>query len=212
MWTLLIESSTERAMTAIFEDEVCRYFSCLPVGYESSRFLVPKVEEGLRELELKPENLDLIAVGSGPGSYTGTRVGVVVAKSMAYACNKPLVGVNSLLGFTPDRDVRFAAVVDAKLSGAIIQKGNRLGDKMNMEGKPELISWEQVGSYLEGVLLLVTPNATRIKPKLQELVPSGTWEWEETAPDPYEMVKIALQKFEAGEFSTDGNLEISYIK
>lgn len=212
MWTLLIESSTERAMTAIFQDEVCRYFSCLPVGYESSRYLVPRVEEGLKELKLNPDDLDLIAVGIGPGSYTGTRVGVVIAKSMAYACKKPLVGVNSLIGFTPDRDGPFAAFIDAKLSGAIIQKGNRTGNEIVMEGKPELISWEQVGQYLQNTHLLVTPNAARIQPKLKELVPNGTWEWEETAPDPLYMVKEARKKFEAGDFSADGNLEITYLK
>ncbi len=212
MWTLLIESSTERAIVALFQEDVCRYFSCLPVGYESSRFLVPKIDEGLKELQINPENIDLIAVGIGPGSYTGTRVGVVIAKSMAYAIRKPLVGINSLAGFTPDREGPFAAFIDAKLSGAIIQKGNRTGDTIVMEGKPELISWDHVGEHIKGVRLLVTPNATRVQPKLKELVPDGTWEWEETAPDAAEMVKIAQKKFATGDFSTDGNLEITYLK
>jgi tRNA A37 threonylcarbamoyladenosine modification protein TsaB len=131
---------------------------------------------------------------------------------MAYACKKPLVGVNSLAGFTPDRDGPFAVVIDAKLSGAIVQKGNRSNDTIALEGKPELISWDHIGEKLQGIPLLVTPNATRIQPKLKELAPNGTWEWEETAPDPLQMVKIAQSKFSQGEFSKDGNLDILYLK
>jgi tRNA threonylcarbamoyladenosine biosynthesis protein TsaB len=207
MWTLLIESSTERAIVAIFQDETCRYFSCPPVGLEASRYLVPTISEGLKELNLKPENLDLFAVGVGPGSYTGTRVGVVVAKSIAYATQKPLVGVNSLAGFTPDRDGPFAVVIDAKLAGAIIQKGKKSGETITMEGRPELIAWDEVEKHLQDVPLLVTPNATRIQQKLD-----NKWEWEETAPDPLEMVKIAQQKFAKGDYSKDGNLEIVYLR
>lgn len=208
MWTLLIESSTERAIIAIFQDEVCRYFSCPPVGSEASRYLVPTVEEGLKELKLNPEDLDLFVVGIGPGSYTGTRVGVVIAKSMAYAIKKPIVGVNSLAGFTPDRDGPFSVVIDAKLAGAIVQKGSRSGDTITMQGKPELVSWDNIGKFLDGIPLLVTPNATRI----QTLLPNGTWEWEETAPDPLQMLKIAQTKFAAGDYPKDWNLDIVYLK
>ena len=203
MWTLLIESSSERAIVALFQDDVCRYFSCLPVGYESSRFLIPKIEEGFKELNIQPQNIDLIAVGIGPGSYTGTRVGVVIAKSMAYALKKPLVGINSLAGFTPDRDGPYAAFIDAKLSGAILQKGNRSGDTVVMEGKPELIAWDQVATYLKDIPLLVTPNATRVRSLL-----SGSWEWEETAPDAAAMIKIAQKKLSESDFK----VEITYLK
>ena len=54
------------------------------------------VDELLRENELDPSNIDAVAVGEGPGSYTGLRIGVSFAKGLCYGLNKPLIAVSSL--------------------------------------------------------------------------------------------------------------------
>lgn len=58
--------------------------------------LMPMINQLLEELELETSDLEAIAVAKGPGSYTGVRIGVTTAKSMAWALNLPLVGVSSL--------------------------------------------------------------------------------------------------------------------
>ena len=57
---------------------------------------MPAVEEVLKKAGIKPAELDGIAVSEGPGSYTGVRIGVTVAKTLAWSLQKPLVGVSSL--------------------------------------------------------------------------------------------------------------------
>lgn len=59
--------------------------------------LMPTVERLLAELDMSSQDLNLIAVGMGPGSYTGVRIGVTTAKMMAWALGLPLVGVSTLL-------------------------------------------------------------------------------------------------------------------
>jgi tRNA threonylcarbamoyladenosine biosynthesis protein TsaB len=58
--------------------------------------LMPAIQELLEEVEIAPQELDRIIVAKGPGSYTGVRIGVTVAKTLAWTLNKELVGVSSL--------------------------------------------------------------------------------------------------------------------
>jgi tRNA threonylcarbamoyladenosine biosynthesis protein TsaB len=58
--------------------------------------LMPAVKKLLNEVDLTPQDLDRIIVAQGPGSYTGVRIGVTVAKTLAWSLNKPITGVSSL--------------------------------------------------------------------------------------------------------------------
>jgi tRNA threonylcarbamoyladenosine biosynthesis protein TsaB len=58
--------------------------------------VMPAIEDLLKETGLKPDDLDRIVVAKGPGSYTGVRIGVTIAKTLAWTLKKDLVGVSSL--------------------------------------------------------------------------------------------------------------------
>ena len=57
---------------------------------------MPAIEELLQKAGVKPAELDAIAISEGPGSYTGVRIGVTIAKTLAWTLQKPLVGVSSV--------------------------------------------------------------------------------------------------------------------
>ena len=65
-------------------------------GRQHARMLAVYVEEILRANGVGVEELDAVAVGRGPGSYTGLRIGVSLAKALCYATGKPLIAINSL--------------------------------------------------------------------------------------------------------------------
>lgn len=68
----------------------------LKAGRTHSRLLVPAVGALLSQAGFQPGDVDAVAVSSGPGSFTGLRIGVVTAKTLSWALGAVLVGVSSL--------------------------------------------------------------------------------------------------------------------
>ncbi|MDH5164195.1 tRNA (adenosine(37)-N6)-threonylcarbamoyltransferase complex dimerization subunit type 1 TsaB [Heyndrickxia oleronia] len=58
--------------------------------------VMPAIQQLMTDCEIEPSQLDKIVVAKGPGSYTGVRIGVTIAKTLAWSLNIPLVGVSSL--------------------------------------------------------------------------------------------------------------------
>ena len=87
---LLIDTATERGIVSIFDQETQLFHADLPYGLNNSKHLLPKIQEGLLSLGLEPKDLHCIACGTGPGSYTGMRVGAMTAKTLSFALEIPL--------------------------------------------------------------------------------------------------------------------------
>jgi tRNA threonylcarbamoyladenosine biosynthesis protein TsaB len=82
---------------------------------ELSRFLFPRIEETLALAGLAVEDVEAIAVSAGPGSFTGLRIGVTAAKSLAYARGVPLVEVGTLEALAAAHPVPSGTLVCAVL-------------------------------------------------------------------------------------------------
>ena len=96
MLILAFESTAKAASCALVRDGrlVSQYSQCS--GLTHSRTLLPMGEDMLRNAELTFKDADLIAVAHGPGSFTGVRIGVSMVKGLAWAADKPCVGVSTL--------------------------------------------------------------------------------------------------------------------
>ena len=93
MKVLGIETSGNVGGVAICEDKHVIIANDFGAGMQPGKELIPAIRTTLHEIGWKPSDIDLIAVDVGPGSYTGLRVGVTCAKTMAYALNKPVIDV-----------------------------------------------------------------------------------------------------------------------
>ena len=93
---LAIESSALFGSIACFCNDELLCQRELHKEQRSARTLVPTIRETLEEVSWRPKQIDLIAITAGPGSFTGLRVGVTTAKSLAYATDAKTVGVNTL--------------------------------------------------------------------------------------------------------------------
>src|SRR5690606_1576544 len=83
----------------------------------SLQSLVPAIREILGELHWQPRDTELVAVATGPGSFTGLRIGVATAKTFAYAVGCQVKGVGTmpvLAAQVPQKHRRFSVVIDAQ--------------------------------------------------------------------------------------------------
>ena len=96
MLILAFESSARAASVALVENGrlISQYSQCS--GLTHSRTLLPMAEDMLKNAELSLDKVDLFAVAHGPGSFTGIRIGVSTVKGLAWAADKPCVGVSTL--------------------------------------------------------------------------------------------------------------------
>lgn len=96
MKILALDSSAIVASVAVCEDETLLAECTLNNGNTHSETLLPTVEFLLNQLKLRPTDMDLFAVSSGPGSFTGVRIGVSTIKGLAFGTGIPCLGVSTL--------------------------------------------------------------------------------------------------------------------
>ncbi|WP_240377470.1 tRNA (adenosine(37)-N6)-threonylcarbamoyltransferase complex dimerization subunit type 1 TsaB [Bacillus piscicola] len=96
MKILAIDTSTHVLGIALADEE--RIVGTYVTNFKKNHSLrlMPAIDYLLKELNVKPEELDAVAAAKGPGSYTGVRIGVTTAKSLAWALGIPVYGISSL--------------------------------------------------------------------------------------------------------------------
>jgi tRNA threonylcarbamoyladenosine biosynthesis protein TsaB len=96
MRTLAIETTALTGSLALLEDDRVVAERELPDDQRSARSLAPTIHSLLAEQAWPMQTIRLIAVAQGPGSFTGLRVGVTTAKTLAYAIGAEVIGIDTL--------------------------------------------------------------------------------------------------------------------
>jgi len=100
MKTLAIDTSGKSAGVAILSDNWTLYEIYVNTGLNHSVVLLPEIDKALNMLNLVLKDLDLFVATTGPGSFTGLRIGLSTLKGFALSRNKPVVGVSTLEALT----------------------------------------------------------------------------------------------------------------
>jgi hypothetical protein len=130
MLDLILDTSTDQCFVLICEKNTLLASRFFPAKNNLSSTLVPTIQE---LLESTTGKIERIFIGIGPGSYTGLRVGVSVANSLALSLDIPLYSFCSLMAFIPPSipEGPFGYVVPSAYSILFLLQGVREKDKIS---------------------------------------------------------------------------------
>lgn len=93
---LSLETSASHCSVAVSNSETTLFSANWFIDQSHSRLLAPLVEKGLECAQISMRQLEALAVGSGPGSYTGLRISTSTAKGICFGLNIPLIAIGSM--------------------------------------------------------------------------------------------------------------------
>ena len=218
---LCIETSTVNCSVALSREEsLFERQSC--AGNDHAAKIAVFIDEVLREAALRPEDLDVVAVGKGPGSYTGLRIGVATAKGLAYALQKPLLSVSPLqamaweavsrLRKTGDvpADALFCPMTDAGRMEVYSAFYNLVLDEVRGV-QADIVEAGCYDEYLaERPVYFFGNGAEKCKAVLG--VAAHARFIDNITPDARSMASLAQQAFQAGRFEDTAYFEPFYLK
>lgn len=221
MKILALESSALVASAAITEDDKLLASITLDNGHTHSETLLTMTEHLLALCGLDAADIDLFAVTTGPGSFTGVRIGVSLLKGLAFGSNKPCVGVSSLEALAynmegcvgvlcPVMDARRAQLYNALFysDGKQITRltPDRLIPATDLLNELERYAEECEPIYIngEGMSILLDVNEDAI-PLLEPALLARR-------QSAVSVAKLALAKFSQGETLTDAELLPTYLR
>jgi tRNA threonylcarbamoyladenosine biosynthesis protein TsaB len=143
MKILAIETSTQACSVALLQDDTIQS-SHIIAPMEQAKLILPMIDEMLRNTGLSLNQLDALAFGCGPGSFTGVRIATSVMQGLAYASQVPLISVSSLAA------VAQAAFTDLGWKKLLVAMDARISEvyagqyEINTKGLAELVGEEQV--------------------------------------------------------------------
>ena len=145
---LFIDTSSSYINIAIIEEDNILYNHHEKVEKDMSNKIIPIIDEGFKKCPFELKDINKIFVVNGPGSFTGVRIGVTVAKTIAWSLKIDVVPISSLefLATTPKQKKYLVPMIDARRGNvyAAIYDQN-----LNNILSDQLISYEQLSQKLD---------------------------------------------------------------
>ena len=225
MKVLAFDTSSKALSLAILEDKQVLAETTINIKKNHSITLMPAIDFLMASLDWTPKDLDRIVVAEGPGSYTGLRIAVATAKTLAHTLNIELVGMSSLLALVPrQQEGLFVPLMDARRNNVyagfyenakpVMPEAHlSFAEVLEKVTDAEQVTFVgEVGAFVEQIQEQL-PQAS-----YQETLPNAAnlalWAWDKKADSLHDFVPNYLKRVEAEENWLKNHTESgeSYIK
>ncbi|WP_052664342.1 tRNA (adenosine(37)-N6)-threonylcarbamoyltransferase complex dimerization subunit type 1 TsaB [Nitriliruptor alkaliphilus] len=214
MRVLAIEASTSRSSVAIVDGEQVLASASLGIPRRHGEFLAPALRFCLDHAGLELDRIGGVAVGTGPGLYTGLRVGIATAQTLAAARELPTVGVSGLdvLAFRARHTRRLlCAAIDARRGEIFWALYRPSPGGVQLVGEVRLTSAEALAIELEGLgepCLVVGDASLSYREPLARVADVAAPSW----PDAADLAELAHPRFVREETVRPDQLRPLYLR
>jgi len=201
MRVLAIETvDTLGSLAALDGDQILAELTLDPAR-RSAQTLAPAMQTLLDQVGWRPKDVQLVAVATGPGSFTGLRIGVTTAKAFAYGIGSPVQGVHTLRAIAarvPASVHQFDVVLDAQRNELFVAR--YLRDAQGRLDESCATTLQRADLWLQGL----APGAVVVGPGLAKhlgKIPAGVTVLDQAlwAPKATAIGQLALAAYQAGE-------------
>ena len=210
MKVLAFDTSSKALSLAILEDKQVLAETTINIKKNHSITLMPAIDFLMASLDWTPKDLDRIVVAEGPGSYTGLRIAVATAKTLAHTLNIELVGMSSLLALVPrQQEGLLVPLMDARRNNVyagfyenakpVMPEAHlSFAEVLEKVTDAEQVTFVgEVGAFVEQIQEQL-PQAS-----YQETLPNAAnlalWAWDKKADSLHDFVPNYLKRVEAEE-------------
>lgn len=219
MYFLCIETATTVCSVALYGNGKLIGIRESEKKNSHAEVLTPFIQELMEVNELDVSHLDVIAVSKGPGSYTGLRIGVSVAKGLCYAGDKPLIAINTLesmaAGLISKADkeyppnTKFCPMIDARRMEVYCAVYDYAGKEIQ-ETKAEIIDESSFAEYLsEGTLVFFGDGSGKCKDVISH--PNAVF-IDGFQPSASNMSALVKKRYKLNQFEDVAYFEPFYLK
>lgn len=187
---LAMDTSTDVLSVSLHNNqEIIEEYSSKNKNKHSTR-LMPAIDWIMKEANITPKDLTKIVVGIGPGSYTGVRIALSTAKTMAWTLNIPVIGVSSLraLSLHATGDDYVCSFLDARrglvYAGLYDKEGNEVLPEVNIM----IDEWLEKLVALNRQVTFVSPDID----KFQSLIDERLGEQAQFKPNGHHLMRAGL--------------------
>lgn len=164
---LIIDTATKYLYIGLFDDEICLSSYYEAGDNDHSVKLMSEIERIFKEQQLSVRDINEIIVGIGPGSYTGLRIGVVVAKMFAWNNNIPVKTISSLalIASAYDGNKLILAEVDARRGNSFLGLYRNTGKTLELVDNEQLTDLSEYKNSITEPFEVISfgePNISKI--------------------------------------------------
>lgn len=219
MIVLASDTSTKRAHFALLEGVSLQHEVLITTEKKHGETILPAIEELLSMAGREIGEVDLFVTTVGPGSFTGIRVGVSALKGLAFALNKPLVGVSTLETLAmnvPDSSMVVCPMMDARRDEIYtgLYKFNGEAGVPEQTGEERAVAPADFLEKLNGDVLFLGDGAIRYERLIRRMLPKRSFFVPPSENDISAGAAglLGVHKFRSGDFIESALLKPRYLR